>query len=361
MRIAQISPLFESVPPRFYGGTERIVADLTKALVALGQEVTVFASRDSQIPDGAHFVPAEHKALRLSGCRDSIPPHYLMFEELRKLQDQFDIIHFHNEFLHFPLARTLQTPTVTTLHGRLDLRDYPELFGEFSDLPLVSISFSQRKPLPHAHWAGMVHHGLDADHLRFHEKGQGYLAFLGRLTPEKGFERAVEIAKLTGRKLRVAAKIEADIYPEYMKVIAPLLNDPQVEYIGEIGDEQKSEFLGNADATLFPIQWPEPFGLVMIESIACGTPIIAFRKGSVPEIIKPGQTGFIVEDVAQACKAVAALDTLDRHDCRKDFDVRFSLDRMAKEYLKIYRQICKRASKTRVRPQIVSDQLHGPA
>jgi len=361
MRIAQISPLFESVPPRLYGGTERIVSDLTRALVALGQDVTVFASRDSDPPDGAHFVPAQHKALRLAGCRDVIPPHYLMFEQVRKRQDHFDIIHFHNEYLHFPMARALETPTVSTVHGRLDLRDYPELFGEFSDLPLVSISFSQRKPLPHAHWAGMIHHGLDGSHLNFHAKGTGYLAFLGRLTPEKGFEHAVEIATLTGKKLKVAAKIEHDVYPEYVEQIAALLNHPMVEYIGEIGDDKKAEFLGNADATIFPIRWPEPFGLVMIESLACGTPVIAFRRGSVPEIIKPGKTGFIVEDVAGACEAVAAISAIDRRDCRHDFESRFTPDRMAKDYLKVYQKICKRAPNSRMRPQIVSDQFNGPA
>jgi glycosyltransferase involved in cell wall biosynthesis len=361
MRIAQISPLFESVPPRFYGGTERIVADLTKSLVALGQDVTVFASRDSDIPDGAHFVPAEHKALRLAGCKDPIPPHYLMFEQVRRLQDHFDIIHFHNEYLHFPVARTLETPTVSTLHGRLDLRDYPELFGEFSDLPLVSISFSQRKPLPHAHWAGMVHHGLDSSHLPFYEKGKGYLAFLGRLTPEKGFERAVEIARHTGRRLKVAAKIEPDLYPEYVQQIAPLLNEPFVEYIGEIDDSKKAEFLGSADATLFPIQWPEPFGLVLIESLACGTPIVAFRRGSVPEIIKPGVTGFIVENVEEACQAIESVDKIDRRDCRRDFETRFSLDRMAKDYLKIYQSICKHAPVHKIRPKVLSEHRNGPA
>lgn len=354
MRIAQISPLFESVPPRLYGGTERIVADLTKALVALGQEVTVFASRDSQIPGGARFVPAEHKALRLAGCRDVIPPHLLMFEKVRKMQEHFDIIHFHNEYLHFPVARALETPTVSTLHGRLDLRDYPELFGEFSDLPQVSISLSQRKPLPHANWVGMVHHGIDSSHLPFYEESKGYLAFLGRITPEKGFERAVEIARQTGKQLKVAAKIEPDIYPEYMQDIAPLLNESFVEYIGEIGDDQKAEFLGNAEATLFPIQWPEPFGLVMIESLATGTPIIAFRRGSVPEIVKPGKTGFVVENVEEACNAVASLSSISRKDCRKDFETRFSPERMAKDYLKIYQHILKTARHRRVRPQVIS-------
>lgn len=354
MRIAQISPLFESVPPRYYGGTERIVADLTKALVALGQEVTVFASRDSEIPDGAQFVPAEHKALRLAGCRDPIPPHLLLFEKVRKLQDQFDIIHFHTEYLHLPIARTLETPTVSTLHGRLDLRDYPEMFGEFSESPQVSISLSQRKPLPHANWAGMVHHGIDSSHLPFSQNGSGYLAFLGRLTPEKGFERAVEIARRTGRKLKVAAKIEPDLYPEYVEQVAPLLNESFVEYIGEISDDQKADFLGNADATLFPVQWPEPFGLVMIESLATGTPVIAFRRGSVAEIVKPGKTGFIVENVDEACKAVEAISTIDRLDCRQDFENRFSPERMAKDYLKIYQQICNEKRHRRIRPNVLS-------
>lgn len=339
MRIAQISPLFESVPPKLYGGTERIVHTLTETLVDLGHEVTLFASRDSKT--SAELVSIHRDALRPTGCAQPLIPHFLLFEKLRALQDQFDIVHFHTEYMHLPLARSLKVPTVSTIHGRQDLEDYQEMYAEYRDLPMISISMHQRKPIPQANWVGLVHHGIEASHLRFHERGQGYLAFLGRLSPEKGFEHAVEIAKRTGFPLKVAAKIEPSEYPVYWKKIEPLLGEAHVEYVGEIGDDKKSEFLGNANALLFPILWPEPFGLVMIESFAVGTPVIAFRNGSVPEIIRPGRNGFIVDTVAEACQAVHSLPMIDRHQCHRDFNARFSARRMAEDYVAIYDRVCK--------------------
>jgi glycosyltransferase involved in cell wall biosynthesis len=350
MRIAQVSPLFESVPPKLYGGTERIVHNLTEALVAMGHDVTLFASRDSHT--SAKLATIDRDALRLNGAGDPWIPHFLMFEKIRRMKNNFDIIHFHTEYMHFPFARGLKTPTVTTLHGRQDLPNYPDCYAEYSDLPLVSISMNQRFPVLKANFVGNVHHGMEHGHLPFQPTPKGYLAFLGRLSPEKGFEYAVEIARKTGRKLKVAAKIEPKIFGEYLEKVMPLLDEPFVEYIGEIGDDKKGEFLGNADALLFPIQWPEPFGLVMIESIACGTPVIGFRNGSVPEILREGKSGFIVENVEQACRAVEKLPSIDRELCRLDFLRRFTSERMAEDYLAIYAQVCEKMPGVRALPSL---------
>lgn len=359
MLIAQISPLYESVPPKLYGGTERIVYNLSESLIAMGHDVVVFASQDSKT--SAELVSTGHDALRLKGYENALLPHYLLFEKLRKMQSDFDIVHFHTELIHFPIARSLKVPTVTTLHGRQDLPDYREMYAEYCDLPLVSISMTQRKPVLSANWVGMVHHGLDSSHLQYHERSEGYLAFLGRLSPEKGVHIAIELARQTGRRIKIAAKAEPEHYPEYWEEIQPLLKEPFVEYVGEIGDDNKSEFLGNADALIFPILWPEPFGLVMIEALATGTPVIAFRNGSVPEIIKPGFTGFIVDNLAEACGAVESLHMISRKNCLHEFQSRFTQERMAENYVAIYERICGQHRRVRSVPRkAVSDLPGGP-
>jgi glycosyltransferase involved in cell wall biosynthesis len=338
MRIAQVAPLFESVPPKLYGGTERIVYNLTEALVRHGHDVTLFSSGDSMT--SASHVPTSRKSLRLGEAQDTLAPHFVMFEKLRKMENEFDIIHFHTENLHLGMTRFLNVPTVSTMHGRQDIREYAELYNEFGERPMVSISNKQREPVPHANWIGTVYHGLESDTLRYNSRGGDYLAFLGRISPEKGVEHAVEIARRTGLKLKIAAKIEPKIYVEYTEKIWPLLEEPFVEFIGEIGDLEKSDFLGKARATLFPITWPEPFGLVMIESMATGTPVIAFKNGSVPEIIENGKTGFIVNNVSEACSALKRINELSREDCRAEFIERFSSDRMAADYVDIYEKLC---------------------
>ncbi len=344
MRIAQVAPLYESVPPRLYGGTERIVSWLTEALVQAGHEVTLFASGDSTT--SAQLRSPCEKALRLhTGSHDPVAVHLLQFEMVLSEAESFDILHFHNEWLHFPLARRAPVATISTLHGRLDLPDYPELFNEYSELPVVSISQNQREPLAHAHWLGTVYHGLPVDHLPFSRQGGDYLAFLGRISPEKRIDRAVEIARRSHLKLKVAAKVD-DFTDPYYESVKKELEDPIVEFIGEIGDDKKAEFLGGARALLFPIDWPEPFGLVMIESLACGTPVVAYRNGSVPEIIQHRQTGYIVETIEEAVDAVGAIAKIDRAECRHDYDRRFTVERMAADYVKLYTRM---ASLTRRR------------
>lgn len=338
MRIAQVSPLYESVPPKYYGGTERVVSYLVEELVKEGHDVTLFASGDSITR--AHLVPLCERSLRLDeSCKDKICYHVLMVQKVLEMSSYFDVIHFHIDYLHFPLVRTCNTPTVTTLHGRLDLKDYLLFYRNFEDIPVISISNNQRKPLPWLNWQGTVYHGLPEDLYSFHEKPGEYLAFLGRICPEKRVDRAIEIAERVGMKLKIAAKVdEAD--KEYFKdKIKPLLKSPYAEFIGEIGEKEKDEFLGNAYALIFPIDWPEPFGLVMIESLACGTPVIAWRCGSVPEVIEDGVTGFIVENIEDAVKAVKKTSSLNREDCRKAFEERFTASRMARNYLKIYRKM----------------------
>jgi len=337
MKIAQVAPLYEAVPPRLYGGTERVVAHLTDALVELGHEVTLFASADADTR--AALVPVRDQAIRLDPAplKSDLAAHLAMLAEVRRRADDFDVIHFHTDMLHFPMFEDLAERTITTLHGRLDLKDLPAVYRRWPAYPLVSISDDQRRPLPFANWVGTVHHGFPPEHYVFHPQGRGYLAFLGRISPEKRPDRAIEIARRCGKRLKIAAKIDAADRPYWAEVIEPMIRrEPLVEFVGEIGDADKSAFLGGADALLFPIDWPEPFGLVMIEAMACGAPVIAFGCGSVPEVVEPGVTGFIVEDVEGAAAAVGRLGELHRPTVRARFEARFSAQAMARRYLGLY-------------------------
>lgn len=338
MKIAQVAPLIESVPPKFYGGTERIVSYLTEELVRQGHDVTLFASGDSET--AAELVACCPQALRLDPqVRDPMPYYLVMLERLRRRADEFDILHFHGDFLHFPLVGSIAHRTVTTQHGRLDLPDLPPLFAEFRHLPMVSISDHQRLPLD-ANWVATIQHGLPPDLLAFSAAGRdGYLAFLGRICPEKRPDRAIEIAKRAGIPLKIAAKVDPVDEAYFDEMIRPLLDHPLIDYIGEIGEERKSDFLGNARAVLFPIDWPEPFGLVMIEAMACGTPIIAWREGSVPEVVDHGLTGYIVSSIDEAVAAVGRLDRLDRRLVRMAFETRFTVERMTDDYTKLYQTL----------------------
>lgn len=338
MKIAQIAPLYEAVPPLFYGGTERVVSYLTEELVRQGHEVTLFASGDSTT--SARLAPCCRSSLRLDEtCIDPVPHHLLMLEQLYDRFEDFDVLHFHIDYLHYPLSRLHPALHLTTLHGRLDIPDLVPLYTEYRDIPVVSISDAQRLPLSWINWRGTVYHGLPADLLSFNPQGGDYLAFLGRISPEKGLEAAVEIARRTGIKLKVAAKVDKVDLPYYEEQIKPLIDGAFVEYIGEIGEGEKEEFLGNALALLFPINWEEPFGLVMIESMACGTPVIAFARGSVPEVIRDGVSGFIVPDVDTAVRAAVQLGSLSRAGCRGYFEERFLATRMASDYLALYGQL----------------------
>lgn len=340
MKIAQIAPLIESVPPRFYGGTERIVSYLTEELVRQGHDVTLFASGDSLT--SAKLVPCCDTALRLNRrVEDPLPYLTMMLERVRQQADDFDVLHFHIDHVHFPLFRGLSDRVVTTLHGRLDLPDLQPLYRMFPDMPLVSISDSQRRPMPPVNWAGTVHHGLPDALLPFTATPDGgYIAFLGRISPEKRPDRAIEIARRTGLPLKMAAKVDKADQRYWDTVVEPMIrNTPNVEFVGEINERQKAQFLGNASALLFPIDWPEPFGLVMIEAMACGTPVIAFRCGSVPEVIDHGVSGFIVDDLDEAVDALDHLDDLDRAGVRRQFERRFTAERMARDYLEIYRSL----------------------
>lgn len=339
MKIAQVAPLYESVPPKMYGGTERVVSNLTEALVQGGHDVTLFASGDSQT--GARLVPCCPKALRLNSheCTDQLAHHFVMLEEVMQRAEQFDIIHFHIDYMHFPLSKLAALPQVTTLHGRLDSPDLAPLYRKYKSMPLISISLNQRKPLPWAHWIGNVYHGLPRDLLPFGNGGGKYLAFLGRISPEKRVDRAIEIARRAGMPLKIAAKVDPADRVYYEREIKPLLNAPGIEFIGEINEQEKGAFLGNAYAYLFPIDWPEPFGLTMIESMACGTPTIAFRCGSVPEIIRDRVSGYIVDSIEQAVRAVEQAAAIDRAACRAEFEERFSAGRMARDYVKLYESI----------------------
>jgi glycosyltransferase involved in cell wall biosynthesis len=339
MRIAQVAPLFESVPPKLYGGTERVVSYLTEELVRQGHEVTLFASGDSET--SARLVAGSPRALwREPGCRDTLPHQLRLVELVAREADRFDVIHFHLDYVHFPAVRCLPCPTVTTLHGRLYPPDEEALFDAFSQVPLVSISDAQRRPIPRANWQATVYHGMPLDVHTFREGPGTYLAFLGRVSPEKGLDKAVEIARLAGMPLRVAAKIYPEERPYYEQVIEPLFRaSPWVEFVGEVGGASKDAFLGGAFALLFPIEWAEPFGLVMIESMACGTPVVAFRRGSVPEVMTDGVTGFVVDDVPGAVEAVRATAALDRLACRRAFFERFGIARMASDYQAVYRRL----------------------
>lgn len=339
MKIAQIAPLMESVPPRLYGGTERIVSYLTEGLVTLGHDVTLFASGDSIT--AANLAPCVPNALRLDPLiRDPIPYYMLMLDRVRQRAAEFDILHFHIDQFHFPLFRSIAGRTVTTLHGRQDLADLLPLYIGFDDMPLVSISNAQRRPIPMANFAATIHHGLPTD---LHQAGgvqeRNYLAFLGRISPEKRPDRAIAIARALGIPLKIAAKVDSADEAYFRSEIAPLLQGTGVEFVGEINDQQKTAFLGNALALLFPIDWPEPFGLTMIEAMACGTPVLAFGCGSVPEIIDEGVTGAVVDTISEAIAAVPHLIALDRAKVRRRFEQRFSATRMATDYVKVYRQL----------------------
>jgi len=338
MRIAQIAPLYESVPPKLYGGTERIVHYLTEELVKQGHEVTLFASGDSITT--AKLIAHVDEGLRLKECCvDSLAHHIVQMQEVIDRAHKFDILHFHTDYLHFPFTSHLNIPCVTTLHGRLDIPDLQYIYNKFPSQRVVSISDNQREPLPQANWINTVYHGLPAD---LHQTGKGdgdYLAFLGRISPEKGVDKAIEIAIASTNRIKIAAKIDKVDEHYFENCIKPMFNNPLIEFVGEINEKQKTEFLGKAKALLFPIDWAEPFGLVMIESMACGTPVIAFKNGSVPEVIDEGKSGFIVQSVEGAVSAVSKINTLARSVVRDMFEERFTASIMAENYLKTYSSI----------------------
>jgi glycosyltransferase involved in cell wall biosynthesis len=337
VRIGQVCPLSESVPPKLYGGTERVVAFLTDQLVEAGHQVTLFASGDSVTR--AELVACVPRALRLEGtCVDPVAYHIAMIEEVARRADDFDLLHFHDGYLHFSLMRRLAVPRLTTVHGRLDVPNLQRIYRTFPDEPLVSISDAQRAPLPSVDWQGTVHHGLPSNLFSFHPEPGRYLAFLGRISPEKGPEQAIEIARRVGMPLKIAAKVDRVDEAYFASCIKPLLDDPLIEFVGEIDEVQKDRFLGDAAVLLFPVQWPEPFGLVMIEAMACGTPVVAFARGSVPEVMRPGVSGFVVESVDEATLAVQRALELPRQACRTYFEDRFTAARMADDYVRIYEQ-----------------------
>jgi glycosyltransferase involved in cell wall biosynthesis len=333
------------VPPRLYGGTERVVSFLTEELVRQGHDVTLFASGDSQT--SARLIRCCDMALRFNpAVRDTLPYHMIMMDLVRRKIDQFDVLHFHVDLLHAPLMRDIANRTLTTLHGRLDLPDLAPFYAAFRDLPLASISNNQRGYLAGANWLGTVYHGLPRDLLPFCPNPDGYLAFLGRISPEKRPDLAIEIAAKTGFPLKIAAKVDRADQTYWETKIRPMIAaNPNVEFIGEIGERDKAEFLGGAIALLFPIDWPEPFGLVMIEAMACGTPVIAYRRGSVPEVVEENISGFVVDTIEGAVPAVLRLRDLDRVKVRAAFERRFTAERMAHDYVGIYRQLLSAASR----------------
>jgi glycosyltransferase involved in cell wall biosynthesis len=340
VKIAQIAPLYESCPPRLYGGTERIVSYLTEELVRQGHDVTLFAAGDSRT--SARLVPCCETALRLDPrIRDPIAHHIMMLDRVCALADAFDVLHFHVDILHYPLIRSFAEKTVTTLHGRLDLPELRSVYASFGHVPLVSISDDQRRPMPPVTWVGRVHHGLPRNLLPFCPSPKGdYLAFLGRISPEKGPARAIEIAARAGWRLKMAAKVDRVDQPYWEEAIKPLVEaHPNVEFVGEIGERDKARFLGDAAALLFPIEWPEPFGIVMIEAMACGTPVIAFPAGSAPEVIDEGLSGYLVDGVSEAVAAVRRIERFDRRKARACFQHRFTIERVARDYLDIYRDL----------------------
>jgi glycosyltransferase involved in cell wall biosynthesis len=338
VRIAQVAPLIESVPPKAYGGTERVVSYLTDALVQMGQEVTLFASGDSRT--SARLVPVVDRALRLNPARpDPVIWHTIMADRVREMCGAFDVIHYHIDTVSLLVAKHCETPSLTTLHGRLDLPDLKPLYRRFPGHPLVSISDNQRGPLAWANWIGTVQHGLPLDLYHFHPEPGDYFAFVGRISPEKRCDRAIEIALACDTPLRIAAKVDNADKEYFEAVIEPLLDHPLVTFVGEIGDSDKDAFIGRAKAFLMPIDWPEPFGLVMIESLACGTPVIAYGHGSVPEVLEDGRTGFIVHDQQQAIAAARRIHQIDRRACRESFERRFSATVMARNYLQLYRKL----------------------
>ena len=354
MRIAQIAPLYEAVPPKFYGGTERVVSYLTEALVELGHDVTLFASGDSVT--SATLEAAWPRALRLDpSIRDPFAPHVLLLEQVRRVAADFDVLHFHLDYLPFSLFADAETPSVTTLHGRLDLPELQPVFNTFADSPVISISESQRIPLPQARWLGNVYHGLPEKLLTPQPHCEPeYLAFLGRICPEKRVDTAIRIAAMSGLPLKIAAKVDKADQDYFKSEIEPLLSHANVEFIGEIDETRKPEFLSRAKALLFPIDWCEPFGLVMIEAMACGTPVIAFNRGSVPEVIDHAVTGYIVEDVQGAVAALQRLDELSREEIRAQFERRFTAQAMAREYVERYTALIEQRARRPVLRSVVA-------
>jgi glycosyltransferase involved in cell wall biosynthesis len=338
MKIAQISPLHESVPPKMYGGTERIVSYLTEELVERGHQVTLFASADSITK--AELISPGCKALRLiKNCVDPLSYHFLMLEMIQKEMQRFDIIHYHLDYIHYSYSRKNKTPHVTTLHGRLDIPELIPLFNEFKEMPVISISNSQKQPFSEINWKATIHHGLPENKYTFNSKPEDYFAFIGRFAPEKRPEIAIELCQKTNTKLKLAAKVDRADEEYYKAIVEPLLKQPNVNYIGEINDGEKNNFLGNAIALIFPINWPEPFGLVMIEAMACGTPVIAWNHGSVSEVIEHGVNGFIVNTMDEAIEAIKNIHKIDRKKVRENFEKRFTVKKMTDEYLNAYKEI----------------------
>lgn len=338
MRIAQVAPLYECVPPKLYGGTERIVSYLTEELVRRGHDVTLFASGDSMTQ--ANLVPVCPRALRLNGdCTDQLAHHIRMLEAVVAHQREFDIMHFHIDYIHFPLTRALGWTTLTTLHGRLDINDLVPLYQDFHEMPVSSISNAQRKPLPWLNWQGTIYHGLPDNQYEFSPAPGSYLAFLGRTSPEKGLDQAIAIARRTGMPLKIGAKIDLADREYFEDRLKPLLRGSEIEFLGEVGFPEKNELLGGAAALLFPITWPEPFGIVMIEAMACGTPIIAYPQGSVLEVVEHGTTGLIVPDADAAVDAVNRIGSIDRAICRRRFEQRFTSRQMCSQYLRLYQAL----------------------
>jgi len=341
LRIAQVAPLYESVPPHKYGGTERVVSYITEELVKMGHDVTLFASGDSKT--AAKLIPACAEALRLSkSTLDPFVYQTLQLEQVAQNIDWFDIVHFHSDYFHFPLSRRMKYPQLTTLHGRLDLPDLVHLYRTYSDMPLVSISQAQRKPIRFARWIGNVYHGLPLNLFRANINPGSYLTFVGRISPEKRVDRAIRIAEQSGIPIKIAAKVDKVDVAYFNEVIKPMLSSRYVEFVGEVSQGEKQELLGGAIALVFPIDWPEPFGLAMIESMACGTPAIAYRMGSVPEVIDEGVSGFIIDSEEDGAAAVERCAALDRAVCRRQFELRFSSARMAAEYVELYSSVAQR-------------------
>lgn len=352
MRIAQISPLTEAVPPKLYGGTERVISWLTEELVSLGHEVTLFASGDSETK--ATLSPMWPRALRLDGSvRDPNALHMTMIEQVCRRAADFDILHFHLDYYPFSVMSRQNIPFLTTLHGRLDLPEHQPMFETFSSIPLVSISNSQRRPIHKARWIDTVYHGLPMDLLQPQPETPSYLAFLGRISPEKRVDRAIHIAERCGLPLKIAAKVDPADQDYFNDQIRHLIDQPHVDFIGEISDSEKSKFLSAAIALIVPIDWPEPFGLVMIEAMACGTPVIAYNRGAAPEIVEDGVTGFVVEDETSAIAAVKNVSMLSRKVIRRKFEERFSSTRMAQDYLKAYESVCAQSS-AKPKPRLVA-------
>lgn len=358
MRIAQIPPLYESVPPKLYGGTERVVSYLTDELVAQGYDVTVFGTGDSVTRAKLH--PVCEQAARLNKeCRDPLAWHIYQMQTVMEHAREFDILHFHTDYLHFPFSKNADYAHLTTLHGRLDLPDLQPLYRKFNDIPVVSISDDQRRPLPFANWLKTIYHGLPKNLYGLGDGGGGYLAFLGRISPEKRPDRAIDIAVRAGIRLRIAAKVDQADVQYFEKVIKPKLDHPLVEFIGEIGEDTKGEFLGNALALLFPIDWPEPFGMVMIEAMANGTPVIAFNCGSVPEVIDEGVTGFIVQSLEEAVRAIDKLASFDREACRKVFEQKYTASVMANNYVELYNRLSRRKPKFNIIRKVHMEKARG--